>query len=199
MPEEILARARRAKHPLRSTYDNMIRRCYSPRATSYHRYGGRGITVCDEWRKDFRSFLDWVSTHPKLPGTTLDRENNALGYGPDNCRWATRKQQGENRDGLLLITAFGETKHSYDWSNDPRCRVTITGILHRLRRGLSPEDAITAEPIPHHRRAFRKPKLTDEQAISIYHRLVGGEPGTKICKEFNMTKHSLYKITLGKA
>lgn len=83
------------RHPLYSTWYNMISRCYNPNVASYKYYGGRGITVCDQWRKDFQRFLNDMGARPE--GMTLERVNVELGYTPDNCRWATLTEQARNK------------------------------------------------------------------------------------------------------
>lgn len=86
------------KHTLYTTWRMMNVRCYDDRHKAYDRYGGRGITVCEEWRWDnplaFVNFIRDVGDRPE--GMTLDKVNNNEGYSKDNCRWATKKQQQNN-------------------------------------------------------------------------------------------------------
>jgi hypothetical protein len=85
-----------------SAYGNMIYRCHNEASEDYEKYGGRGIKVCDRWlygengKPGFDCFLEDIGVKPS-PELTLDRENNDKGYSPDNCRWATRKTQANNR------------------------------------------------------------------------------------------------------
>lgn len=85
-----------SKKPEFFIWNAMKHRCSNKKCKSYKNYGGRGIKVCDEWIKSFKSFLDHIGprTDPKL---TLDRINNNGNYEPGNVRWATRKQQGQNK------------------------------------------------------------------------------------------------------
>jgi hypothetical protein len=71
----------------------MLARCNNPNATNWPRYGGRGVTVCDRWRK-FENFLADMDVPP--PGLTLDRKDNNLGYFKENCWWATVSEQNRN-------------------------------------------------------------------------------------------------------
>lgn len=70
-------------------------RCHSVTNKRYHEWGGRGIAMCEEWRNDFAAFRSHMGPKPK--GTSLDRIDNDRGYEPGNCRWATPKQQANNR------------------------------------------------------------------------------------------------------
>lgn len=86
------------KHELYTTWRMMNTRCYDTRHKAYHRYGGRGIEVCEMWRWDnpsgFVNFLKDVGERPV--GTTLDKIDNNKGYFPDNVKWATKKEQQNN-------------------------------------------------------------------------------------------------------
>ena len=79
------------------TWHNMIRRCNNPKNKSYKNYGGRGITVCEDWM-DVINFVTWCDlTYPNIEGYTLDRIDNNKGYSPDNCTWSSRTMQNINR------------------------------------------------------------------------------------------------------
>jgi len=81
------------------TWNDMIRRCYSPKRKRYPDYGGRGIRVCKRWRESFANFFADMGPRPKR--LTLERKNNDGNYTPKNCCWATRKQQVHNRRDLV--------------------------------------------------------------------------------------------------
>lgn len=93
----ILTNSRPPRTPTQMSWDDMKKRCQYPGHKAYHRYGGRGITVCERWDgpRGFANFLEDMGERP--PGKTLDRWPNPDGnYEPGNCRWATMKEQRHN-------------------------------------------------------------------------------------------------------
>lgn len=134
----------RFKHGLRNTasYDiwcNMIRRCDNPEAEEYPNYGGRGIKVCDRWRGDsgMQNFYEDMGERPT--GLSLDRIDNDGPYSPENCRWATIKQQSMNKRNTRLVTYRGETKPLMEWASIVGIR--YIRLIHRLRKNWTVERA----------------------------------------------------------
>ena len=84
-------------HKFYKTWNNIFKRCNNPKNKYYKNYGGRGITVCEEWL-DVTNFVAWCDlTHPNIEGLSLDRIDNDKGYSPENCRWADRTTQNTNQ------------------------------------------------------------------------------------------------------
>lgn len=94
----------------------MLTRCRNPKSTAYARYGGRGITVCERWLS-YENFLADMGRRPSAQHQ-LEREDNEKGYGPDNCRWATRTEQANNRRSNVLVEYHGQTKTVAQWATE---------------------------------------------------------------------------------
>lgn len=131
--------------PEYNTWSSMIARCLKPQSTTYHKYGGRGITVCERW-KDIHNFIEDMGPRPK--GTSIERINNNGNYEPGNCRWATSTEQGRNKRNNNLITAFGETHTASYWAEKLGTNKNLVYV--RIRQGFSPEEAVTI-PVRKHK------------------------------------------------
>ena len=126
---------------LHNIWGLMIQRCYNPQTPCYEAYGGRGITVCDEWRESFQAFYEWAMVNGYKDNLTVDRKDNEKGYSPDNCRWVTRKVQANNTRRNHYINYSGEKHTVSEWAE-------IIGIMPdtlrcRIIRGWSVEKALT--------------------------------------------------------
>lgn len=118
-------------------WDGMLQRCTNPKQKGFHRYGGRGITVCDRWCS-FENFLADMGEPPQ--GTSLDRINNDGNYEPSNCRWATAEEQANNRRNNRILTMDGRSLTVSQWSR--LLKIGEGGIRHRLRSGMSDAQAL---------------------------------------------------------
>ena len=136
------------KHGLWATpewqaWSSMRRRCYEPGTTGYERYGGRGIKVCERWRYFFEDFLADMGPRPS-PKHSLDRINVDGDYEPGNCRWATSKEQNQNRRSNRSLTFNGETLLMSQWAE--RIGISKELLHYRLKAGWSVEQAL-ATPV----------------------------------------------------
>ena len=97
-------------------WENMRKRCRNHNDPRFHRYGGRGIKVCDEWNNDFLSFYNWAIENGYEDYLTIDRIDNNGMYCPDNCRWTDIKTQCKNRSTNIWVEIDGEMKIVSDWA-----------------------------------------------------------------------------------
>lgn len=113
---------------LYKVWDGMKARCYNPKKNYYSIYGGRGIGMCDEWHHSFEAFRDWALANGYNDSLSIDRIDADGDYCPENCRWATVKEQSNNKRNNVFITYNGETKTIAQWSE-------ATGFpFHTIRR-----------------------------------------------------------------
>lgn len=131
---------------LHNVWIMMKQRCSNPNTYEYHRYGGRGIRVCDEWLL-FENFRDWAMLNGYNPNAprgecTLDRIDNNGNYEPDNCRWVDMKEQMKNRPKVGLYYEYNGERHTlYDWA---KIIGTSHGLLrNRIRYGWDIERVLT--------------------------------------------------------
>ena len=113
-------------------------RCHNPNNKNYNDYGGRGITVCHRWQK-FENFLADMGKRPV--DMTLDRVDNNGNYSPENCQWATRAQQSNNKRCVQLFVHNNQAKSLAQWAR--LCGINTTTLQSRLKNGWSFELAIS--------------------------------------------------------
>jgi len=116
---------------------NMLDRCRRPNNKNFHQYGGRGISVCQRWDR-FENFLADMGEAPK--GLTLDRIDNDGNYEPGNCRWATKKEQCNNKRTTVTMTLDGLTMRLEQWATVKG--LTLAAIYHRRCRGWTDEQVL---------------------------------------------------------
>lgn len=90
-------------HPLRNVWSSMQSRCFDENRAGFHRYGGRGITVCEEWRYSARRFISWALENGYEKGLQLDRRDNDGNYSPDNCRFVSCSENCSNRGDVVRL------------------------------------------------------------------------------------------------
>lgn len=118
----------------------MKQRCYNTNNTDYPNYGQRGIKMCDEWLTDFMTFYKWAMTNGYNDKLSIDRIDVDGNYSPDNCRWATAKQQARNRRYCKYFTYDGETHCIKEWCEI--LNLNYKTISTRLSRNWSIEKAL---------------------------------------------------------
>lgn len=124
-----------------SVWRSMKDRCCNKSNNQYKNYGERGITICEEWRKDFLSFYSWSMNNGYADNLTIDRIDNNKGYSPDNCRWSTMKEQQNNRRNNHKLTYNGKTQTLSEWADE--IGVKQNTLLYRFKRGWTVDRALS--------------------------------------------------------
>lgn len=131
-----------SKERLYSNWEHMKDRCYNKNSDSYADYGGRGITICDEWR-DYGKFREWALANGYEEGLTVERKYVNGNYEPSNCEFIPNNKQSENTRRSVFISAWGESKQAKYWEQDPRCIINRHALKERIKLGWKPEEAMT--------------------------------------------------------
>lgn len=139
------------KSRLYHIWEDMKNRCSNPKNRRYHRYGGRGISVCKEWQDDYAVFYKWAIENGYADNLTIDRDKVDGNYEPGNCNWATQKQQGNNRANNRRIEYNGVSKTLAEWADLLGVKYHL--LKNRLERDWTVERAFTTPPEKHNKRA----------------------------------------------
>ena len=128
----------RVTHGLRHTrlygiWSNMKTRCYNANDPHYQRWGAKGVTVCDEWRNDFKAFYNWSMSNGYTNELTIDRVDSNGNYEPTNCRWVTLAENNRNKPHVKYITYDGKTQTIGQWTKE--LGLGKETIRERLKRG----------------------------------------------------------------
>ena len=122
--------------PWYNSYRSMMDRCYREKAPNYRHYGGRGISVCEDWQ-DICEFEKWALSSGYKEGLTLDRIDVNGNYEPSNCRWATMKVQDNNRRNTIYIEHKGKIHTISEWADI--CGINRSTLNNRYCNGVRGE------------------------------------------------------------
>lgn len=122
-------------------FHKMKERCYYDKNSKYYQ---DGIIVCDEWKNSYETFKEWALSHGYNDRLTLDRIDNTKNYCPENCRWATKKEQQNNKRNNIRLTFKGEELTLSQWAD--RLGWSYSSLANRYKRGWSVERMLTEIP-----------------------------------------------------
>lgn len=121
-------------------WKDIKRRCYDETATGYKNYGGRGISMCDEWKDNVMAFCDWAHTSGYQRGMSIDRIDNDGNYEPANCVWKTMKEQGNNKRTNHIVEIGGIKRTLSEWADF--AGIAYGTVYARVEKGYSGEEII---------------------------------------------------------
>ena len=141
------------RNPIYAIWNSMRSRCTNPKNPAYDNYGGRGIKVCQSWLK-FENFFQDMGNRPS-PQHSIDRIDVNGDYCPENCRWATAKEQANNKRNNLTLTINGVTKHYSVWAKE--YGLATKTVLKRIKKGCEGEACLRPS-----RNKFKNLKITKD-------------------------------------
>ena len=153
---------------LKSIYNGMRLRCYNENNINYKYYGGKGVTICDEWLLSFENFFDWAINNGYNENLTIDRIDSEKGYSPKNCKWSTKKEQCYNRSMSVKLTHDGETMYLTQWAE--KLNIDKKILSWRYNHGWSVEEILTRP------RDYKERKLSlngETHSMSEWSRITG--------------------------
>lgn len=134
----------------------MRNRCYQKNTKYYINYGGRGVTMCPEWKDDFNNFEKWALANGYQDGLSIDRIDVNGNYEPSNCRWATLKQQANNTRRNHYLTFEGKTQSLQMWADETG--ISYSAIKTRVAKGWSAKDTLTVPNLQRGQRLYGRGK-----------------------------------------
>ena len=168
----------------------MHNRCYNSNVKCCGDYGGRGIAVDPRWhgKNGFYAFIENMGTRPE--GATLDRIDNSGPYAPENCRWATREEQANNKRNNRWIIANGKKQTLAQWARELGCNPA--NILYRIKAGMTEEQAVT---VPVSDRPNSKLTADDARYVKENYPMM---TSTKLAAKLGVSKKTVLNIIHGK-
>lgn len=158
-------------------------RCYNPNSTSFKNYGFRGIEMCNDWKNDYQSFKKWCFENGYEKGLSIERIDNDKGYYPDNCKFATKEEQANNRTTTVLVEINGEIKTLREFSK--KYNIKYETIRARYNKGKRGNDLIKKENY------YNESLITKEKLYDLY--LIEKKSTIEISKMFGLSSTTIYK------
>lgn len=177
------------------TWTQMKMRCHNPNDNSYERYGGRGIKVCDEWRNSFETFKTWALSNGYSDNLTIDRIDVNGNYSPDNCRWATIKEQSLNRRSNIKVPFNGTEVTLKELSELVDIHYSV--LVGRYKRGDRGERLIRPSGADRNNAKGSKralSKLREEQVIEIKLALENGAKQKSLAVQYGVSQGVINSI-----
>jgi len=191
---------KRNRIPEYGVWEAMRSRCLNPNMPFYKYYGGRGITICNEWLNSFDAFYRDVG--PRPDGYTIERVNNDGNYEPNNVRWASRAEQGQNRreaSDAVKITYNGETRTMAEWAR--HLDVPYQMLYHRWLRSPNEDFGLLCTRPPRTSGEYHfAAKFTAEQVREMRRLYFSGECSSyaEVGRRFNLDRRHAHAIITGK-